>query len=89
MQSLLQAVLNQFEEWPAPTGSDLFFSCDIDGEVRQQGEWVSFEGSNGTELDFYPSIPVRREDCTSWFEDYLVYVTEQDFKTAVSKINKI
>ncbi|ANA49318.1 hypothetical protein PMW_193 [Pseudomonas phage phiPMW] len=78
-QTLLEAVLNRFALWPQP-GTDLHFSCDSDGEVRQRGE-----DDSGTSLDFYPRTkPVRYEDRApaGACAEYTVYVTEADFNKA-------
>ena len=54
-QTLLEAVCNQYQEWPCETIE--YFNCDFDGEVRERGS-VDPVGRNGTEYDFYPEIDV-------------------------------
>lgn len=79
-QTLLQAVLNQFDVWPDDVE---YFNCDPDGEVRTRGDIAT------TEHDFYPDIDVdvadRNEECGPFGH---CKVTREDFLSAQVKVSE-
>lgn len=78
-QTLLQAVVNQFDKWPSDDIA--YFNCDPDGEVRERGPEVV--GRRGTEYDFYPKIKVvdsERKLYCGYGGEFVV--TKEDFINA-------